>query len=145
MTAIVSTISAPARCDANTTKVGVTEWAQRGLPCMTTKGLRSHLDANGVRRFYCAAPEHRANVLRRFGLQPADEWDRVAEVIEIASAPIRVFERVVVESGPGFEVTADIECAGCIRARETDLYPPHNASPRCESGGYPHCSCDRCL
>lgn len=23
--------------------------------------------------------------------------------------------------------------------------PSHNASPRCESGGYPHCSCDVCF
>lgn len=23
--------------------------------------------------------------------------------------------------------------------------PPHNASPRCKSGGYSHCSCDTCF
>lgn len=23
--------------------------------------------------------------------------------------------------------------------------PSHNASPRCESGGYPHCSCSECF
>jgi len=41
------------------------------LPCQTRVGLRSFMDARHEVRRYCAAPEHRANVERRFGLAPA--------------------------------------------------------------------------
>ena len=38
------------------------------------------------------------------------------------------------------------ECAMCDRARaENDqMMPNHSASPRCQSGGYRHCTCDAC-
>jgi hypothetical protein len=38
---------------------------------------------------------------------------------------------------PGKCVTCDGE--------KTDFHPPHDPSPRCESGGRNHCSCDTCF
>lgn len=35
-------------------------------------------------------------------------------------------------------------CPTCER-ETTDFHPPHDASPRCESGGREHCSCDVCF
>ena len=39
------------------------------------------------------------------------------------------------------------ECKLCDqeRAANSDFHPPHDASPRCESGGYTHCSCGTCF
>ena len=39
------------------------------------------------------------------------------------------------------------ECEYCDDQRLLDIgfHPPHNASPRCESGGKNHCSCDICF
>jgi hypothetical protein len=45
----------------------------------------------------------------------------------------------------------DPECEYCqknIMAYEAPasvMAPRHNASPRCESGGHPHCTCDTCF
>lgn len=38
-------------------------------------------------------------------------------------------------------------CAFCQaeKARGNTFYPNHFASPRCESGGRNHCSCDTCF
>ena len=39
------------------------------------------------------------------------------------------------------------ECSTCDSERKagSDFHPPHDASPRCESGGRDHCSCDTCF
>lgn len=39
------------------------------------------------------------------------------------------------------------ECPTCDRerAKNSDFHPPHDASPRCESGKHNHCSCDTCF
>ncbi len=39
------------------------------------------------------------------------------------------------------------ECKYCDeeRAAQNDFHPSHDASPRCKSGGKPHCSCDTCF
>lgn len=39
------------------------------------------------------------------------------------------------------------ECTYCDaeRLRHNSFHPPHDASPRCESGKYNHCSCDTCF
>lgn len=126
----IATASAPARCDANTTQVGITEWGTTGIPCQTRVGLRSFLDRSGVRRYYCPAPEHRRNVERRFGLE---EQERVARVVTEASAPLNRYEYV-----PG--------CHDCDRRMANGGFgPAHLASPRCESGRHEHCSCDVCF
>ena len=39
----------------------------------------------------------------------------------------------------------DPGCATCQSVGHTSLAPPHDASPRCESGKHPHCSCDICF
>jgi len=56
------------------------------------------------------------------------------------------YELVKVETG---EVTfSDLRQSGwtpvCLTCAEIGS-PPHNASPRCESGGHNHCSCDMCF
>ncbi len=37
------------------------------------------------------------------------------------------------------------ECIACDREREASFCPYHDASPRCESGKRPHCTCDVCF
>lgn len=39
------------------------------------------------------------------------------------------------------------QCATCDREAlaDNDFHPAHDASPRCESGGRNHCSCDICF
>jgi hypothetical protein len=39
------------------------------------------------------------------------------------------------------------ECRYCDerRVEGSDFHPPHDASPRCKSGGRAHCSCDTCF
>ena len=47
----------------------------------------------------------------------------------------------------------DPACSTCVRVhypavRRTGLLPfapPHQPSPRCESGQHPHCTCDTCF
>ena len=39
----------------------------------------------------------------------------------------------------------DPGCAICAGLAPGALAPPHDASPRCESGKHPHCSCDICF
>jgi hypothetical protein len=54
--------------------------------------------------------------------------------------------------GPLFSDKADAEahaetlreCSFCVE-HAGKMAPPHNASPRCESGGHSHCTCDRCF
>lgn len=38
-------------------------------------------------------------------------------------------------------------CKTCdeMRKEKSDFHPPHDASPRCESGKHNHCSCDTCF
>ena len=36
-------------------------------------------------------------------------------------------------------------CDYCARYAHESMVPPHDASRRCESGGYSHCSCGRCF
>jgi hypothetical protein len=45
------------------------------------------------------------------------------------------------------DMVAAGSCLYCdeIRARKERMYPPHDASVRCESGKRPHCSCDVCF
>ena len=35
-------------------------------------------------------------------------------------------------------------CPTCVKFKG-QMMPPHNASSKCESGGYSHCSCDICF
>lgn len=39
------------------------------------------------------------------------------------------------------------ECKTCDeqRAKNDGFHPPHDASPRCESGKHTHCACDTCF
>lgn len=40
-----------------------------------------------------------------------------------------------------------VDCEACMNelARGSLFFPSHNASPRCESGGRNHCTCDVCF
>jgi hypothetical protein len=64
---MTATSSAPPKCDAASTGRAATDWGFTSLPCQTRLGLRSFVDREGTVRFYCATPEHKANVERRFG------------------------------------------------------------------------------
>ena len=36
-------------------------------------------------------------------------------------------------------------CPTCAELARGSFGPPHDASPRCESGKRPHCTCDTCF
>jgi hypothetical protein len=36
-------------------------------------------------------------------------------------------------------------CNYCDQNRGTSMFPSHDASPNCESGKWPHCTCDVCF
>jgi hypothetical protein len=36
-------------------------------------------------------------------------------------------------------------CGTCDQYRDNPMMPSHGASPRCESGGHTHCTCDTCF
>lgn len=63
---IVSTPTAH-RCDANATGVAATDWGFKSLPCQVRSGLRSFIDREGIRRYFCGSLGHEANVKRRLG------------------------------------------------------------------------------
>ena len=73
--------ASPPKCDANSSGRAATDWGMDFLPCQTRVGLRSFMDREGVRRYFCAAPGHRANVERRFGVSEAIRVERVIERI----------------------------------------------------------------
>jgi hypothetical protein len=37
------------------------------------------------------------------------------------------------------------QCAYCDGHNDDEMMPSHDASPRCESGKRPHCTCDTCF
>jgi hypothetical protein len=39
----------------------------------------------------------------------------------------------------------DGSCQTCAQLAKGEMCPPHDASPRCESGKRNHCSCDICF
>jgi hypothetical protein len=39
----------------------------------------------------------------------------------------------------------DGSCQTCAQLAKGEMCPPHDASPRCESGKRNHCSCDNCF
>jgi hypothetical protein len=46
----------------------------------------------------------------------------------------------------GQEVRFDkANCPTCQRTKPGEMAPRHDASPRCESGRRPHCTCDTCF
>jgi hypothetical protein len=40
--------------------------------CRGTRGLRSFLDFQGFRRYYCASPGHRGSAIRLYGIGPME-------------------------------------------------------------------------
>jgi hypothetical protein len=44
----------------------------------------------------------------------------------------------------GFKDAEIDNCPTCIKYKG-QMMPPHSASPKCESGGHNHCSCDICF
>lgn len=69
-------------CSANATGRIASEWGESAVPCTVTRGLRSHIDAQGIVRHFCAV--HEAQVVRRFGR--LSEATRVALAIHRISA-----------------------------------------------------------
>ena len=37
------------------------------------------------------------------------------------------------------------DCTYCAAHKPGEMMPPHDASPRCESGKRNHCTCDTCF
>ncbi len=59
-------------------------------------------------------------------------WDRIHSAAETA---VRDRRRIVTEEG----------CPTCAELARGSFGPPHDASPRCESGKRNHCTCDICF
>jgi hypothetical protein len=74
------TTATATHCSANSSGRASTDWGEAHLPCNTTRGLRSMIDARGEVRRFCGALGHRENVERRFGR--LSEATRVALAIE---------------------------------------------------------------
>lgn len=122
---IVTTASAPPKCDASTTKIGITEWGMRGIVCQVRTGLRSFTDRSGQTRWYCGSQGHQQNVERRFGrempmcyrcarlIPPGSPMDEMAVTVSIGGA-IRLKcsycqdKDVVVETHDGWELSAEL-------------------------------------
>ena len=53
----------------------------------------------------------------------------------------------VLMDGERWRTTYIDGCEFCddMKAKMEWFYPRHKASPRCESGGHAHCTCDRCF
>jgi hypothetical protein len=43
------------------------------------------------------------------------------------------------------KVTHDPTCTYCQQFKPGDMFPSHEASKRCQSGGRNHCTCDTCF
>jgi hypothetical protein len=46
---------------------------------------------------------------------------------------------------PRRSILPEGECAYCDRTRSHSIAPSHDASPNCQSGKHPHCTCDTCF
>jgi len=58
---------------------------------------------------------------------------------------VHLVDGVTFTIGFGGNVVSRSDCAQCERQRGSDFAPPHGASPRCQSGGHPHCTCRGCF
>jgi ribosomal protein S12 methylthiotransferase accessory factor YcaO len=56
-------------------------------------------------------------------------------------------EQARAEEAARMEAAGRLDCRGCAEtyADPWRIAPPHRASRYCESGGRPHCTCDRCF
>lgn len=72
---MVTSIGAPQKCDAHATGRAVTDWGEEALPCQVRTGLRSFMDRQGIRRYFCASQGHRENAQRRFGVAMFEGMD----------------------------------------------------------------------
>lgn len=50
--------------------------------------------------------------------------------------PTRTYRTILLTPG---------QCVTCDAHRPGQMMPPHDASPRCESGKHSHCTCDTCF
>jgi hypothetical protein len=79
------------------------------------------------------------------------ELERIVEEKLVVPIPapttsgVHVVEGVTVTIGFGGNVVSRSDCAQCERQRRSDFAPSHGASPRCQSGGRPHCTCRACF
>lgn len=53
---------------------------------------------------------------------------------------VRRRQRHLIENG-----TWDPDCTYCRQHTPGEMMPSHTASPRCQSGGRNHCTCDTCF
>ena len=44
-----------------------------------------------------------------------------------------------------FDTSGDCKTCETEREKGNSFFPPHDASPRCESGKRPHCTCNVCF
>ena len=118
MSTAIDTVSAPPTCDARVSYTARPEgWGWTPIDCGQRVGLTAFRDIAGHTRHHCSRDGHRAAAVRRYGLWEGTESPGGPDAIE--------------------------GCPGCI-ARAARGGPAHEASPRCESGRRPHCSCDVC-
>ena len=127
MTIVTAASTAAPTCEA---RVGFYpgDYGELPLWCSARIGLTVWQDHNGVTHRAC---RHHVDAMRaRFRVQ---EEERVERVISEASRPLRAFERrtVVVEEGPGYVVTADLEPPAHNHFDDRDAPWDIDACPRC--------------
>ena len=68
----------------------------------------------------------------------------VVSPVPPTTSGVHVIDGVTFSIGFGGNVVSRSDCAQCERQRGHDFAPPHGASPGCQSGGKPHCTCRGC-
>lgn len=103
------------RCDA-TIRLTAAAFGFVPVTCRQTVGVATFVSTSGLTVGYCPIDGHEASVRRQFD-------ERVAPVRKARVA----------------------SCPTCVDvARRGAMAPDHDPSPRCQSGGHPHCTCSDC-
>jgi hypothetical protein len=70
----------------------------------------------------------------------ADTAERLYQLMTDAADEIERLRTYIKQMPKGECTYCDLEYQ-----KPTWLFPPHTASPRCQSGGHSHCTCDTCF
>jgi len=80
---------------------------------------------------------------------PVAQWSEQGthNPLVVGSIPTRPTMKTESEQQPYIKQMPKGECTYCDLQydKPNGFFPPHTASPRCQSGGYNHCTCDTCF
>lgn len=114
---VAQTLPRTSTCSATTGRVAAA-FGFTPVICSQSVGVKTFITTTGLRVGYCSIEGHEASVRRQFRERPVIAPTRRLRVLG---------------------------CATCASEPIDALAPPHDASPRCESGRRDHCTCDGCF